>query len=447
MEAQFKFYLKQWHLWMLFLVLSMVGCKDDKDGSEASAIYNPSQPVTITSFTPESGAGGIQFLIYGSNFGTELDKIKVTVNDKEAVLISSNGTCLYCFVPRKAGVGKVKVTVGEEGQAQEAVSQNDFQYTPSLVVKTLIGHVDMDGNSTIKDGNFEDAQFQAPYWLEMDDEGTLYLLEDLQGLRKIDLVNQQVTTLWRTGSGINHPRSIAFNSDHSRLYIFNDQDASDEGVAVAISERTNDPKREDFSSWTNFIRMKSCCGGDVHPETNDIFFNRWNGGEYYKWNYETNDKDQIFRVDNQFNSGLMIAPSGNFGYIVSMGHHCIYRTNFDYSTGRFMQPYLLCGNKGNSGYTDGPGTTARFNEPQQGCFDENDNFYVCDQANSVIRKVEPNGQVTTFAGRQGEYGLADGDLRLEAQFNRPHGIAYNQNTGEFYIADKNNKRIRIITKE
>lgn len=448
METHLKIKNKQWHLLVLLLILGVVGCKDDKDDSGTSAIYDPSQPVTITNFTPESGAGGIQFLVYGSNFGTDLRQIKVSVNDKDAILISSNGSCLYCFVPRKAGIGKVKVTVGNQENAQEAISEKDFQYTPSLVVKTLIGHVDIDGNSTIKDGNFEDAQFQAPYWLEMDEAGILYLLEDLQGLRKIDLVNEQVTTLWRTGSGVNHPRSIAFNSNHSKLYIFNDQDSSDEGVAVAVSERSNDPKREDFASWSTLARMKSCCGGDVHPETNDIFFNRWNGGEYYKWNFQTNDKEQIFRVDNQFNSGLMIAPSGNFGYIVSMGHNCIYRTNFDYATGKFMQPYLLCGNKStNGGYADGPGTTAQFSSPQQGCFDENDNFYVCDQDNSVIRKVEPSGQVTTFAGRRGEYGLADGDLRLEAQFNRPHGIAYNQNTGEFYIADKNNKRIRIITKE
>ena len=398
METRLKIKNKQWHLLVLLLILSVVGCKDDKDDSGTSAIYDPSQPVTITSFTPESGAGGAQFLVYGNNFGSNLRNIKVTVNDKEAVLISSNGTCIYCFVPRKAGVGKVKVSVGTGDNTQEV--------------------------------------------------GILYLLEDYQGLRKIDLVNEQVLTLWRTGSGVNHPRSISFNSDHSKLYIFNDQDSSDEGVAVAVSERSKDPKKEDFTSWSAVARMKSCCGGYVHPETNDIFFNRWNGGEYYKWNFQTNDKEQIFRVDNQFNSGLMIAPSGNFGYIVSMGHNCIYRTNFDYATGKFMQPYLLCGNKStNGGYADGPGTTAQFDSPQQGCFDENDNFYICDQGNSIIRKVEPNGQVTTFAGRRGEYGLADGDLRLEAQFNRPHGIAYNQNTGEFYIADKNNKRIRIITKE
>lgn len=437
----------QRYLLLLLWVLGVVGCKDDKEDGGTSAIYDPSQPITITSFTPESGAGGAQFLVYGSNFGSDLSQIKVTVNNKEATLISSNGTCIYCFVPRKAGVGKVKVSIGAEGNQQEAVSEKDFEYIPSLVVKTLIGHVDIDGNSTIKDGNFEEAQFQAPYWLEIDKEGVLYLLEDLQGLRKIDLINKRVTTLWRTGSGIDHPRSIAFNSDHSKLYIFNDQDSSDEGVAVGISERSKDPKKEDFTSWSTLVRMKSCCGGDVHPETNDLFFNRWNGGEYYKWNFQGNDKEQIFRIDNGFNSALIIAPSGTFAYIVSMGHHCIYRTNFDYATGKFMQPYLLCGNKGKSGYTDGPGTTAYFNEPQQGCFDENENFYVCDQGNNLIRKVEPNGQVTTFAGRYQEWGLSDGDLRLEARFDRPHGIAYNSNTSEFYIADKNNKRIRIITKE
>lgn len=112
-----------------------------------------------------------------------------------------------------------------------------------------------------------------------------------------------------------------------------------------------------------------------------------------------------------------------------------------------MQPYILCGSKGNAGYVDGPGSKAQFDSPQQGCFDENDNFYICDQSNCLIRKIEPSGQVTTFAGRHREYGWADGDLRKEARFDRPHGIAYNKKTGEFYIADKNNKRIRIITKE
>ena len=446
METHLNVKWEQWYLLVLLLILGVVGCKDDKD-EDNSTIYDPSVPVEITSFTPEAAAGGAQFLVYGSNFGTDLSKIKVTVNDKEAVLINSNGSCLYCFVPKKAGVGPVKVTVGLNESAQEAVAEKEFEYVPSLVVKTLTGHIDIDGNSTIKDGSFEDAQFQAPYWLEIDDEDNIYLLEDQQGLRKLNMKDRTVTTIWRTGSGVNHPRSMAFNADHSKLYFFNDQDNSDEGVAVAVAERSNDPSKEDFASWVTVARMKSCCGGDVHPETSDLFFNRWNGGEYYKWDFDRKDKDQIFRLDNGFNSGLMFAPSGKFAYIVSMGHHCIYRANFDYATGRLMQPYILRGSKGKKGYVDGPGSKAMFDEPQQGCFDDDDNFYVCDQSNNLIRKVEPSGQVTTFAGRQYEWGWADGDLRKEARFDRPHGIAYNKHTGEFYIADKNNKRIRIITKE
>ena len=63
METRLKIKNKQWHLLVLLLILSVVGCKDDKDDSGTSAIYDPSQPVTITSFTPESGAGGAQFLV------------------------------------------------------------------------------------------------------------------------------------------------------------------------------------------------------------------------------------------------------------------------------------------------------------------------------------------------------------------------------------------------
>ena len=86
METHLNVKWKQWYLLVLLLILGVVGCKDDKD-EDNSTIYDPSVPVEITSFTPEAAAGGAQFLVYGSNFGTDLSKIKVTVNDKEAVPI------------------------------------------------------------------------------------------------------------------------------------------------------------------------------------------------------------------------------------------------------------------------------------------------------------------------------------------------------------------------
>lgn len=425
------------------LLIGFVSCKDD---DEKNIAYDPSIPVEVTSFFPEKGSSGSQLLIHGVNFGSDTTQVKVTINDKEAVLISVSGSTIYCLVPPKAGNGTIKVTIGSEPDIQESVSPTEFEYVPNLVVKTLAGWVDKDGKSPIVDGSFEEAQFEQPYWMEADEEGNnIYLLEQHRGLRKLSLTERKVTTLFRTGNGLETPRAIAFSPDYETLYIFNDQDKSEEGISVATTKRS-----DEFKTWSIMARSTSCCGGDSNPVTGDVFFNKWNGGEYYKWNFGTKTKEFIFRVDNGFNSGLQFSPDGTFAYIVSMNRHCIYKLDYDIGTGRLGGLRIFCGKKADKGgYADGPGTKALFNEPQQGTFDEEGNFYVCDQSNHCIRKIEPNGQVTTFAGRPGAdgWGYADGDLRKEARFDRPHGIVYNQKTKEFYIADRNNKRIRVITKE
>jgi len=428
--------------WIL-LISVLIGVGSCKDEDEKKTSYDPSVPVEVTGFFPEKGTSGSQLLIHGVNFGADTTQVKVTINDKEAIVISVSGSTIYCLIPPKAGNGLVKVTVGTGSDTQESISPTEFEYIPGLVVKTLTGKVDRDGNSSIVDGSFEDAQFEDPYWMELDEEGeNIYLIEQNKALRKISLKERRVTTLFRTGNGLDQPRALAFSTDYQTLYIFNDKDRESD-IAVAIAK-----KQDGFRSWQPIIYNNSCCGGDCNPVTGDLYFNRWNGGEYYKWNFQAQTKDFMFRVENGFNSALQFSPDGKFAYIVSMSHNCIYKLDYDIPTGRLGGLRILCGRRGNEGgYQDGAGSKALFNQPQQGTFDENNNFYVCDQNNTCIRKVEPNGQVTTFTGRPNEWGNTDGDLRKEARFNRPHGIVYSPKTKEFYIADRNSKRIRIITNE
>jgi len=429
--------------WILIisLAIGIVSCKDSKD--EVTS-YDPTIPVEVSSFFPEQGKSGSQLLIHGVNFGSDTSQVKVTINDKEAVLVNVSNSMIYCLVPPHAGSGLIKVKIGTTTNEQEAISPSEFEYIPSPVVKTLSGWVDKDGNSSITDGTFEQAQFEAPYWMISGDDNSIYLLEQERGLRKISFDNRRVTTLFRTGNGLGKPRAISFSPDYSNMYIFNDQEST-EGLGVAIA-----PRSSNYATWSIMAKSESCCGGDCNPVTGDVYFNRWNGGEFYKWNFDTKVKDFVFRVDNGFNSTLQFAPSGKFAYIITMSHHCVYKVDYDFATGKLGGLRILCGKKSNwdqGAYADGPGTKARFNNPQQGVFDENDNFYLCDAGNHCIRKIEPNGQVTTYAGRPGEWGYTDGDLRKEARFHWPHGIAYNKETKEFYIADKDNKRIRIITQE
>lgn len=424
---------------MISIFIGLVSCKDDKEDNMS---YDPSIPVEVTSFFPEKGSSGSQLLIHGANFGCDTSLVKVTINGKRAVLISASGSSIYCLVPPAAGSGAIKVEIGKDTETQKAASSQEFEYVPGAVVKTLAGWVDKDGNSAIVDGTFEKAQFEDPHWMEMDKDGeTIYMIEWRRAIRKISLKDRTVTTLFRTGNGLEQPRALAFSPDYETLYIFNDMDRESD-IAIATAQRS-----DGFRTWKPMVYNNSCCGGDCHPITGDLFFNRWGGGEFYKWNFEAQTKDFIFRVDNAFNSALQFSPDGTYAYIISSSQHCIYKLDYDIATGRLGGLRILCGKRNGSGYNDGPGSKAQFNEPQQGTFDEEGNFYVCDQANTCIRKVEPNGMVTTLTGRPNEWGNTNGDLRKEARFNRPHGIVYSTKTKEFIIADKNSKLIRIITNE
>ncbi|UPT69690.1 MAG: T9SS type A sorting domain-containing protein [Flavobacterium sp. JAD_PAG50586_2] len=97
---------------------------------------------------------------------------------------------------------------------------------------------------------------------------------------------------------------------------------------------------------------------------------------------------------------------------------------------------------GTAGYLDGQGTAAKFNNPYSLTVDTAGNIYVADTKNNRIRKISPSGAVTTVAGYL-LAGYADGASNV-ARFRNPQGIVIDNATGILYIADTMNNRIRKI---
>ncbi|MEW5852610.1 MAG: NHL repeat-containing protein [Myxococcota bacterium] len=95
-----------------------------------------------------------------------------------------------------------------------------------------------------------------------------------------------------------------------------------------------------------------------------------------------------------------------------------------------------------AGHADGSAPTARFNAPGGVAADGAGNIYIADTDNHLIRKLAANGQVSTLAG-SGEPGSCDG-VGAEAAFRFPRGVAVDAD-GNVYVADTLNHLIRKIT--
>src|SRR5476649_2741749 len=93
------------------------------------------------------------------------------------------------------------------------------------------------------------------------------------------------------------------------------------------------------------------------------------------------------------------------------------------------------------GYADGAGAAAQFNTPSGVAIDSAGNLYVADTGNNAIRKLTPEGVVSTLAG-DGVAGFRDGK-GAAARFNGPLGVAVDR-AGVVYVADSYNDRIRRI---
>ncbi|MGA8148974.1 MAG: hypothetical protein WB870_15585 [Gallionellaceae bacterium] len=103
----------------------------------------------------------------------------------------------------------------------------------------------------------------------------------------------------------------------------------------------------------------------------------------------------------------------------------------------------LAGTPGVQGSADGTGTAASFNYPTGVATDNAGNVYVADSGNNTIRKISPAGIVSTVAGAPGVTGSGDG-TGAAASFHYPIGVATGS-AGHVYVADSGNNTIRKIT--
>jgi len=141
------------------------------------------------------------------------------------------------------------------------------------------------------------------------------------------------------------------------------------------------------------------------------------------------------RVNNPF--GVAADSAGNL-YIADTANHRIRRVD----TAGVITTLAGTGVAGFSGDT-GQATAAQISAPYDVAVDSAGNVYIADVGNNRIRKVDPSGVITTFAGTGVAGFSGDTGQATAAQLNAPTGVTADS-AGNVYIADFGNNRIRKV---
>lgn len=137
---------------------------------------------------------------------------------------------------------------------------------------------------------------------------------------------------------------------------------------------------------------------------------------------------------------VAIGPDGNL-YVADSQNHRVVRVGKDGA----MTTVVGTGRFGYSG-DGGQATRASIYYPKGVAVDRAGNLYVSDTLNSVIRKVTPQGIISTFAGTGKPGFTGDGAAATSADLNYPTGVSVDT-SGNVYIADSLNHAIRMVSSQ
>jgi sugar lactone lactonase YvrE len=307
------------------------------------------------------------------------------------------------------------VAVDNAGNVYVADTGNNAirKVTSAGVVTTLAGLADSKGHV---DGKGSAARFNSPFGVAVDNAGNVYVADTFnETIRKVTPAGV-VTTL--AGSALNMGSEDGRGSEAR----FNNPKAIavDRAGNIYVADSADDTIRKVTPEGvvTTLAGLADVSG------TRD-------------------GKAGAARFGNMFGgpSGVAVDGAGNV-YVADTGNQTIRKVT---PTGVVT---TLAGVAGSEGTNDGVGTLARFDDPEGVAVDISGNVYVADFRNHTIRKVTPSGVVTTLAGLAGSLGCIDGKGSA-ARFGAvpsfgPSGVAVGTD-GNIFVADTGNHTIRKVT--
>ncbi|MDN5216977.1 IPT/TIG domain-containing protein [Fulvivirgaceae bacterium BMA12] len=352
----------------------------------------------ITSISPNHGRGGEIINISGINFEDFIPSVdKVTINGKEAAVINTpTATNIEVQVPENAGSGPVMITIGELNS--EVNERTNFEYDYVKIDEIVPNHGRKGDVITIN--------------------GSFFSTVPTENIVRISGVVAEVIA-----------------AAESQLQVIVPSKLDNGPVTVTINDFTTEGPIFSYDLVTiEAIEPSTARRGEVIKISGRFF------GKTIEENVVTFPNGEPGEIINATEEFLEVqvpiaAESGPLSVIVD--DHVVTTPEFTYE---YTVIITTLAGSGEQGLADLKGKEAQFYTPTDVVVDQQNNVFVTDRSNARIRKITPDGQVSTWAGSNS--GNYDG-TGSEAQFMLPYGIAIAEG-GSFIIGDAGNHLIRRL---
>lgn len=307
---------------------------------------------------------------------------------------------------------RVGMTATADGNVYVAATSIK-RVSPAGEVTNLAGDAGNVGG--IADGVGEQARFTGPTGIAADRAGNLYVIDRFEEwsssvLRKIS-ATKTVTTLTAASDSARH---TALATDASGNLYFSTTEWT--SCLCDFKAGRNAIVKKSFTGPDQILLGSSTSGMTTDSSANIYFTGGTGGGSIRKLSPTgavTVLTDALSSPGAFWSGGITASADGSLLFI-------------DRHSVRKLTPAgamaMVAGSAEEYGAVDGKGAAARFKSPTAIAIDPAGNLYVADTGNYIIRKIAPDGTVSTLAGLAGKIGVATGTL--PGNLDAPLGVAF-----------------------
>ncbi|WP_313381494.1 hypothetical protein [Proteiniphilum saccharofermentans] len=480
-----------------FFVGLWISCNENNNNANFQA-FDPSRPIEIGGFYPDSGGIATPFIIEGSNFGSDTTDLKVFFEDTLGVkhpagIVGSNGNKIYTMVPKLTYLRNMKIIVERtlaNGEKVSGVAADIFQYKTQTTVSTVVGRPEPNTTSRTVGGDFTSATLSVPFAIVLDDEDNIFIAERFTNSpngfnsqrAKDDKGNDVSSNLVMADTKSQTVTVVQYNANLTNAPTFSGEPGN-ESVYMPVDDGLYYYQLPKSLSYAP--RRRSLI---TSPETKDIIEGNWKysfvankvdnmvysvmwKGQLVRFNPSTRNVELLldnvlpnipnYNGSSGCNTFCIFSPiNPNMLYFCMQDYNIIGRVDVSqlgdkdkatYKGEYYAGKAILEGPRNGAGWEDGLLENARFFGPKQICFTDDGKLYIADTGNHCIRVIDTTvpkdkATVNTAIGLPQSPGYKDGGPEL-AKFDNPCGVAVNSDGSIVYVADTRNKVIRKLSIE